>query len=160
MRIWYASWVVYQQRVVLLAILSCPSSPLWGPNPPQPHSASLEAGAGWFQSLSQHSKQAPTFLNIAECYFYGSETGRRANECPYNKGRMARWSENFFIPMILTYVWKLMEDWIVYKQKNMWISMNCLQQNLLSQRQYCQSRGDKLASKFRFLQSLLWHTNM
>lgn len=124
-------------------------------------SAALEAVAVWPWFPWQHSKQAPTFLDISGCYFYSSETGRWANECPCNEGRMASWSENFFIPTILTYGWEPTEGWIVYKHKNMhrvaWIVCSktwYLKHNI------AQSRGYELASKFRFVPSLLQHRNI
>lgn len=160
--IWYTSRMVYRETVVVLAgqlsiLLSLKSQSFMATQ----ISATLESVAGWPQFLSQNSEQAPTFLNTSGCYFYSSGNGGQANECPCNEGRMASCSKNFFIPAVLTYIWEPTEDWIVYKQKNMyrvvWIVCSktwYLKVNI------AQFGGYKHDSEFRFVHILLQHTNM
>lgn len=61
----------------------------------------------------------------------------------------------FFIPAVLTYAWGPTEDSIALQS-----SVDCLQQNLVSQRPYtAQIRAYKLAFNFTFAQSFPQHRN-
>lgn len=111
-------------------------------------------GSRWVIPLSKPSQWTglPHFYQVVNCTAQ-KLVGEQMNAFVMREEWPAE--VTFFIPAVLTYAWGPTEDSIALQS-----SVDCLQQNLVSQRPYtAQIRAYKLAFNFTFAQSFPQHRN-